>query len=84
MTLRLAITALSRRATLSRRSKKNPSLAVGEVHDVHNDFLHSVLDWLQHGKVEQMVSLGDEKWTISCKPETTKEEGKADGKVSGR
>ena len=65
--LRLGITALGRRCTISKRSKADPCLAVGKVHDAHNDFLHCVLDWLDHGKVAQTIHVGDGKnYVITC------------------
>jgi hypothetical protein len=63
---RLGMTALGRRCTISKRSKKDPRLAVGNVQDAHNDFLHCVLEWLEHGKVRQVVTVGGESYTISC------------------
>ena len=66
MTYRLGLTALGRRATISRRSKKDPRLAVGAVIDVHSDFIHTVLEWLGDGNQEIKVN-GVTKYIISKK-----------------
>ena len=66
MTYRLGITALGRRCTISKRSKKDPRLAVGTVHDAHSDFLFCVLDWLEHGKVRQVINGDGKSYVISC------------------
>jgi hypothetical protein len=66
MTYRLGITPLTRKATISKRSKADPRLAIGKVQDVHNDFLQAVLEWLERGDVQQVIHLGDENFVISC------------------
>ena len=66
MTYRLGITPLTRKATISKRSKADPRLAIGKVEDVHNDFLQAVLEWLERGDVQQVIHLGDENFVISC------------------
>ena len=72
MVYRLGITPLGRKATISKRSKINPCLAVGKVQDIHNDFLQGVLEWLEYGDIQQVIHLGDENFVINCvkeKPE---------------
>lgn len=71
MTYRLGITPITRKATISKRSKADPRLAVGKVQDVHNDFLQAVLEWLERGDVQQVIHLGDENFVISCVKELT-------------
>lgn len=71
MTYRLGITPITRKATISKRSKADPRLAVGKVQDVHNDFLQAVLEWLERGDVRQVIHLGDENFVISCVKELT-------------
>lgn len=66
MTYRLGITPLTRKATISKRSKTDPRLAVGKVQDVHGDFLQAVLEWLERGDVQQVIHIGDENFVISC------------------
>ncbi len=74
MTYRLGITAFGRKCTISKRSKKDPQLAIGNVQDAHNDFLHCVLDWLEHGKIAQVIHVGDGKsYRITCVEEARDE-----------
>ena len=73
MTYRLGITPLTRKVTISKRSKADPRLAIGKVQDVHNDFLHVVLEWLERGGAQQVIQFGDENFVISCVKETSDE-----------
>jgi len=54
---RLGITALGRQAVISRRSKKDPRLAVGGMQNVHNDFIQAIIDFCDDGKSVQTISL---------------------------
>ena len=66
--MRLDISPISRRATLTRRSKRDPRLAVGPVTDVHEDFLAAVLTFLEHGDVEMVIYGQDRDYVVTCTP----------------
>lgn len=55
--LRLAITALGRQAVLSRRSTKDPRLAIGTPQNVHQDFIQAVIDFCDDGKSVQTITV---------------------------
>lgn len=74
MTYRLGITPLTRKATISKRSKTDPRLAIGKVQDIHGDFLQAVVEWLERGDVQQVIHLGDENFVISCVEESTNDQ----------
>ena len=54
---RLGITALGRQAVISKRSKRDSRLAIGNPQNVHQDFIQAVIDFCDDGKSIQTITV---------------------------
>jgi hypothetical protein len=54
----LGITAIGRQAVISKRSKRDPRLAIGNPQNVHQEFIQAVIDFCDDGTSVQEITPG--------------------------
>lgn len=58
---RLGITAIGRQAVISKRSKRDPWLAIGNPQNVHQDFIQAIIDFCEDGSLIQDIAVNGQK-----------------------